>query len=157
MSSAEDITLLSREALLALVAQLQRQVSDLQRQLTESSATIGALRAENAQLRRSTKRQAAPFSKGTRVTKPKRPGRKPGSGTFSFRKAPKPQEITEPPVDVKVTLEACPDCGGRLEEERVDFAYITDIPEIPRPNPDSIGAVPGVGLPLHRVWPTGTG
>ena len=74
MSSAGDITSLSREALLALVAQLQRQVSDLQRQLTESSATLEVLRAENAQLRRSAKRQAAPFSKGTRVTKPKRPG-----------------------------------------------------------------------------------
>jgi hypothetical protein len=34
---------------------------------------------------------------------------------------------------VPVTLEACPSCGGRLAEERVDLAYITDIPLLPRP------------------------
>jgi transposase len=36
-------------------------------------------------------------------------------------------------VDVPVTLEACPDCGGRLEEVRVDWAYPTDLPTLPRP------------------------
>jgi transposase len=36
-------------------------------------------------------------------------------------------------VDVPVTLDACPACGGRLEEERVDLAYTTEIPEMPRP------------------------
>lgn len=126
MSSPKDITSLSREELLVLVAQLQRQVAEL-------TATIEVLRAENMALKRGAKRQAAPFAKGTRVVNPKRPGRKPGSGPFSFREAPPPEAITEPPVDVPVTLVACPDCGGRLEEERVDFAYITDIPPTPRP------------------------
>ena len=50
MSFAEDSAFLSREALLALVTQLQRQVSELQRQLTESSATIEELRTQNAQV-----------------------------------------------------------------------------------------------------------
>ena len=126
MSSSENPDLLSREDLLALVAQLQRQVAEL-------SATVEELRAENAQLQRGAKRQAAPFSRGTRTRQPKRPGRKPGQGTFSFRQAPRPEEITEPPVDVPVTLESCPGCGGRLVEERVDFAYITDLPPLPRP------------------------
>jgi hypothetical protein len=97
MKSPEDITSLSREELLA----------------------------ENAQLQRSVKRQATPFSKGTKVRQPKGPGGKPGSGTFSFRQAPRREEITEPPVEVPVTLEACPGCDGQLEKERIDFAYIT--------------------------------
>ena len=133
MKSSDDMASLSREDLVGLVAEQQRLIDGLQSQVTALTATIEALRAEISGLKRSTKRQAAPFSKGTRVSKPKRPGRKPGSGTFSFRQTPEPEEFTEPPVDVPVILEACPECGGRLEEERVDFAYVTDIPEIPRP------------------------
>jgi hypothetical protein len=121
MGTPEDISSLNREALLVLMAQLQEQIADL-------SAAIEALQAENDKLQRSTKRQAAPFSKSTRVNKPKRPRRKPGSGAFSFRQAPKPEEITETPVEVSVSQEACPGCGGRLAEERVDLAYIIDLP-----------------------------
>ena len=73
---------------MALVAVLQRQVA--------------ALRADIARLTREGKRQAAPFSKGSRVSQPKRPGRKPGSGTFHYREAPLSAQITEPPVDVPV-------------------------------------------------------
>ena len=124
MKLPRDITSLSREELLALVAQLERQVAQL-------SASLEALQAENARLRRSNKRQAAPFSKGDRASKPKRPGRQPGSGTFSFRRAPRPEEITEPPVAVPVSQKACPGCGGGLEEERVELAYITDLPQMP--------------------------
>jgi len=126
MKLPEHITDLSRKELQALVVELQRQ-------LAQAVATIEELRAEVAQLKRSTKRQAAPFSKGSRVTKPKPPGRQPGRGAFSYRQVPSPEEITEPPVNVPVTLESCPDCGGKLEEERVDFAYITDVPPMPRP------------------------
>jgi transposase len=133
MRPSEDITSLSHEELVALVAELQRQVAQLQGQLALATATIEALRAENAQLQQSAKRQAAPFSRPTRIANPKRPGRKPGSGTFSFRKAPQPHEITEPPVDVRVQLEACPACGGALEEERVDMAYVTELPAMPKP------------------------
>jgi hypothetical protein len=101
MKSPKDIPSLSREELLVLVAQLERQVAEL-------SAALEVLQAENAQLQRSNKRQPAPFSKGTRVSKPKRPGRQPGSGTFSFRQAPKLEEITEPRVEVPVSQGACP-------------------------------------------------
>src|SRR5918992_3216779 len=124
MSSLEDTESLSREELLALLAELQRQVAEL-------TASNESLRSEIAELKRSTKRQAAPFSKGTRVSNPKRPGRKPGEGTFSFRQAPRPEEITEPPVNVPVTLECCPRCGEKLAEERVDLAYLTELPPMP--------------------------
>ena len=109
-------------------------VAELQRQIAE-------LRAEIDELKRGGKRQAAPFSKGTRVAEPKPPGRKPGSGTFRYREAPPPEAITAPPVDVKVTLDACPACGGPLEEERVDFAYRTELPARPRPQ-----------VTQYRVW-----
>ena len=126
MSSLEDLESLSREKLLALLAELQRQVAEL-------TASNESLRREIAELKRSTKRQAAPFSKGTQVSHPKRPGRQPGEGTFSFRQAPRPEEITQPPVNVPVTLECCPRCGEKLTEERVALAYITELPPMPRP------------------------
>lgn len=126
MTLPEHITSLNRDGLLALIAEQQRQIAEL-------TARIMALQAENERLKRGSNRQAAPFSKGTRVDQPKPPGRKRGVGLFRYREVPPPEQVTEPPVEVKVTLEACPDCGGQLEEERVDLVYMTDIPEIPRP------------------------
>src|ERR687891_1798737 len=126
MSSLEDMDSLNREERLALLVELQRQVGEL-------TASNASLRSEIAELQRSTKRQAAPFSKGTRVSDPKRPGRQPGEGTFSFRQAPRPEAITEPPVNVPVTLECCLRCGGKLAEERGDLAYITDLSPLPPP------------------------
>ena len=126
MTSSANLTSLSQEALVALVAELQHQLAEL-------TARNAALQAEIERLTRDTKRQAAPFSKGARVAKPKRPGRKPGTGLFRYREVPLAAQLTEPPVDVPVTLEACPGCGGLLREERVDFAYTTDLPPLPRP------------------------
>jgi transposase len=141
MIAPKRLTSLSREELLALVAELQRQMTALQRQVAELAASNETLRAEIEQLKRSGKRQAAPFSKGTREPEPKCPGRKPGSGAFRYREAPPPETITEPPVDVQVPHDACPACGGELVEERVDFAYRTELPELPRPQ-----------VTRYRVW-----
>ena len=66
------------------------------------------LRRQLAAAQRAGKRQAAPFSKGGRTDKPRRPGRKPGIGSFSHRKPPSPDEVTEPPVDVEVAGDTCP-------------------------------------------------
>ena len=112
--------------LIALVSRQQDQVARL-------TATIKELRKELAEAKRAGKRQAAPFSKGGRTNRPKRPGRKPGIGSFSYRKPPSPDEVTEPPVDVEVAGDNCPGCGGVLEQEGVDVAYVTDIPAMPRP------------------------
>jgi transposase len=127
MIEPRDLSALSREELLALVADLQRQIIEL--------------RAEIDQLKRGEKRQAAPFSKGTRIPEPKPPGRKPGAGPFRYREAPPPEAITALPIGVRVTLETCPACGGPLEEERVDLAYRTEIPAHPRPQ-----------VTQYRVW-----
>jgi hypothetical protein len=129
-----DLLELSREELLALVVKLQRQVTELR-------ASNEALRAEIDQRTRGGTRQAAPLSKGTRVAEPKPPGLNPGSGTFRYREAPPPKAVTEPPGDVRVTRDACPACGGPLQEERVDVASWTEIPARPQPQ-----------VTPYRVW-----
>jgi transposase len=70
-----DLLALSREELLALLGELQCQI-------TEWRASHEALRTEIDQRKRRGKRQAAPFSKGTRVASATSPGRKPGAGPF---------------------------------------------------------------------------
>jgi transposase len=114
MSEPKDLPTLTREELLAWVVARQRQIAELR-------TSHEAVRAELDQLTRGGRRQAAPFSRGIRVTDPKPPGRKPGCGTFRYRDAPPPETVTEPPVEVLVTRAGCPTCGGPLAEERVDF------------------------------------
>ncbi len=111
MDTPEDIASLSWEELLALVAEQQQQITQLQGQLAKATATIESLQVEVERLTREKKRQATPFSKGTRVSKPKRPGRQPGEGTFSFRQAPRPEEITGPPMNVGTGIHTL---GARL-------------------------------------------
>ena len=126
MMKPKDSTSVSRDELLALVVRLQRQVEEL-------TAVNEALRQENADLKRGGKRQASPFSKGTRVEYRKGPGRKPGEGPFAYRKAPRLEELTAPVVDVPVTEGVCTSCGGELALERVEFASVTDLSPLPRP------------------------
>jgi len=114
-----DLAALDRDALIAPVRKL--------------FAEVEALRAEVENLKRSGKRQAAPFSKGTRVKDPKRPGRKPGQGTFERRQAPDSATLSEPPIAVPVAETACPTCGDRLVADRVEEASIVDLPEVVRP------------------------
>ena len=101
--------------------------------LAQLTAANEELHKQVAELKRAGKRQAAPFSKGGRSSRPKRPGRKPGMGSFSYRKSPSPDEVTEPLVEVAVAEDTCPGCGGRLEHEGMGVAYATDIPPVPRP------------------------
>lgn len=91
-----DFPALSREDLLAWVAELQRQIAKL-------TANKKVLCAELEPRRRSRKRS----------------GRKPGSGPFRYRESPPPEAITGPPVAVTARLAACPVCGGLPMEERV--------------------------------------
>ena len=109
------------------------QVDRLQDRNARLTTTIKELRKQLAAAQRAGKRQAAPFSKGRRTSKPRRPGRKPGMGNFSYRKPPPVDELTAPITDVTVTADSCPGCGGILEHEGESVAYVTDIPEMPRP------------------------
>ena len=110
--SGTDLARLDRDALIALVLKL--------------AAGVEALK-------RSGRRQAAPFSKGTRVNDPERPGRKPGQGPFQRRQAPDPESLSEPPIDVPAAETDCPRCGGELGDDRVQAAWIVDLPEVVRP------------------------
>ena len=61
------------------------------------------------------------------------PGRKPGQGRFIFRTLPRPDQWTAPPIEVRLPDPVCPRCGKTLQEHRVDFAAVTDIPPKPKP------------------------
>ena len=126
MCTSKDFPPCQHDELIALVERLQEQVAGLK-------AANEELQRQLAELQRAGKRQAAPFSKGRRTSSPKRPGRKPGQGMFSYRKLPSPDQVTEPIVEVAVSVEVCPGCGGRLEDEGMGVAYVTDIPPIRRP------------------------
>ena len=102
MCEAKDFPSSERDELMGLVTQLQGQVAQL-------TAANEELHKQVAELKRAGKRQAAPFSKGGRSSRPKRPGRKPGMGSFSYRKSPSPDEVTEPLVEVAVAEAPAPD------------------------------------------------
>jgi transposase len=97
---------------------------------------VERLERENAELRkrleeaqRSGKRQAAPFSKGPPKRNPKKPGRKPGRGYGKHHARAVPQKVDRV-VDVPFAGTCCPDCGGALENERVEKQFVTDIPPV---------------------------
>jgi hypothetical protein len=73
-----DYASLPRERLVELIAGLLEVTRALERELEEFKAA--------------TKR--APFSKGSKPGKHKRPGRRPGKGRFTNRQPPTPDEVT---------------------------------------------------------------
>src|SRR3954453_6351276 len=123
------------------LAPLLTELAALKARVEELLAENAALRAQLDRLARDAKRQAAPFSKGRRKAQPKRPGRKPGRGHFTFRTLPTPDQWTAPPIEVRLPDPACSGCGEPLQEHRVELAAVTDLP--PRPKP--------VVQP-YRVW-----
>jgi transposase len=115
------------------LAALLTELASLKARVEELLAENAALRAQLDRLARDAKRQAAPFSKGQRKAQPKRPGRKPGRGRFTFRTLPTPDQWTEPPIEVRLPDPACSCCGEPLQEHRVDLAAVTDLPPQPKP------------------------
>jgi len=112
--------------LIALVMELREQNARL-------AAEIAALKRRLEEKERSSKRQAAPFSKGGKKANPKKPGRKPGEGKFSRRDLPTEEEITHR-VQVPLQGDRCPFCGSsNLGEVRIERAFCTDISESPKP------------------------
>ena len=78
-----------------LRAEYERRIAAFEARNAELSALVVAQAEQIARLtkllnetRRGGKRQAAPFSKGMPSLDPKRPGRKPGEGTFKRRAVP---------------------------------------------------------------------
>ena len=106
-----DLESLGREELIQIVLDQHR--------------LIEQLRADVEQLKK--RGSAAPFSRGTRKSNPKAPGRKPGEGYFRFRKEPE-QAKKEGATTVPVCATGCPCCGGELGEARQEIVSTTDIP-----------------------------
>ena len=107
---------------------LRRERDRLQREREQMRREIERLRKALDAARRAGKRQAAPFSRGKPKAKPKRPGRKPGQRYGRQGRRPIPSRIDE-------TYEAplpdcCPDCGGRVQGDRVATQYQEDIPPV---------------------------
>jgi transposase len=107
-------------------ALLRAEVDRLARENQRLQARVAELTAQVEQLRRAAKRQAAPFSKDAPARKPRRPGRKAGTGYGRHGRRPVPQRIDRV---VAVALPGCcPHCGDRLEVERVACQYQEDLP-----------------------------
>src|SRR5271168_2671597 len=100
MSPSYDDLLAENERLRQQLAQLQHAHDALRQQLEE------ALRA--------SKRQAAPFAKAPPQREPKKPGRKPGAQHGRHGHRPPPERVDE--THEAPLPDACPDCGGALEE-----------------------------------------
>lgn len=111
----------------------RREIDRLREDLRRSEAERQRLRRENEKLkdeleaaRRAVYRQAAPFSRGTRVAAPKRPGRT--AGTAYGRHAHR-----QPPTHVDETYDAplpacCPHCQGAVHPVRIATQYHEELP-----------------------------
>jgi transposase len=112
-----DDLLAENERLRQQLETLRRTCDELRRQLEASSHT--------------GKRQAAPFSKGPPKDQPRKPGRKAGQrhGRHGHRPPPQPDRVDE--THDAPLPDACPDCGGPVEETHVDQQFQTDLPRRP--------------------------
>lgn len=103
-----------------LIARLQDENAELKERIAQLEGAVDALR-------RSGKRQAAPFSKGEPSDQPARPGRKKGKrhGRHGHRMVPPNAERElEAPLP-----ECCPHCGEGVDFERWAEQYQTELPD----------------------------
>jgi transposase len=94
-------------------------------------AELEQVRGQLEASRRQAKRQAAPFAKGPPKPQPRKPGRKAGEahGRHGHRQPPAPQDIDE--VHEALLPQACPGCGGQVEETSVATQFQAEIPRKP--------------------------
>lgn len=111
-----------------VVSELRRENAELKRTLRRQQRQIEKLKKENERLRRQGKRQAAPFSKGPPKRDPKRPGRKPGKryGRRGQRKVPRHVDRT---VHVGCPV-FCPHCEAEVKLGAPATQYQIDLPQI---------------------------
>ncbi len=99
-----------------------RQLEEERQRLKEE---IKKLRKELETAQRASRRQAAPFSRGTPKSQPKRPGRKSGAAHGPHHQRPIPNHVDE---EILVSApEQCPACGGPLTVERIEPQYQEEI------------------------------
>jgi transposase len=110
-----------------------RRIAQLEADLRRSEAERQRLRRENEKLkdeleaaRRAVYRQAAPFSRGTRVAAPRRPGRTAGAA-YGVRASRQPPPRIDETYDAPLPA-TCPHCAGPVRGERVATQYHEDLP-----------------------------
>jgi transposase len=111
--------------------QLRRRQKELERERERFRQEQERLRRENEKLKRqlgeaqrANKRQAAPFSRGTRKQNPKKPGRKPGAAYGKRHGKAVPDQVDEV---IPVPPPAHCDCGGDVEVERIEPQFQQEI------------------------------
>jgi transposase len=116
-----------------IIEELRRENERLREDLRRSEAERQRLRRENEKLkddleaaRRAVYRQAAPFARGTRAVRPRRPGRRAGAAYGRHAHRPRPLQIDETyPVPLPA---ACPHCQGVVRCVRVATQYQEELP-----------------------------
>lgn len=129
---------------------LRQEIEQLRRREKHLEQERERLREENERLKRQleetqrdNKRQAAPFSRGTRKAHPQLPGRKPGKAYGKRGCKPIPEQVDE--VIAVPPPRQCA-CGGALKVEKDRVAVSTgDRAE------DHLAALGHSDLPLHGV------
>lgn len=104
--------------------QLEREQERLERERDRLRQENEKLKKQLEEAQRASKRQAAPFSRGTRKIDPKPPGRKPGSAYGQHHRKPIPKKVDEV---IPVPPPPHCDCGGELQVERMESQYQQEI------------------------------
>jgi transposase len=103
----------------------QEQIEKLHNENERLKREIERLRKQLEAALRTSKRQAAPFSRGEPKPNPKQPGRKPGARYGRHARRPIP-----PRVDNKICVplpKCCPGCGGKVTFESRQTQYQEEI------------------------------
>jgi transposase len=129
---------LSREGLLEVVARLEGEVDfqkkradALERRVEELEALSRQLKTDLDKALKYCRREGSVGGSGRKKAR-KKPGRRAGRGRFAHREAPRPEDLSGPPVDVPLPFR-CERCGGTLRETGTETVYNTELPERPRP------------------------
>jgi TolA-binding protein len=109
------------------IEQLHKEIDQLRQREKQLEQERERLRQENEKLKRqleeaqrASKRQAAPFPRGTRQQNPQTPGRKSGSAYGQRYSKAIPEKVDEV---ILVPPPAQCECGGSLEVERIESQY----------------------------------
>jgi transposase len=103
---------------------LQQERGRLEREREQLRQENEKLRKQLEEAQRAAKRQAAPFSRGTRKLNPKPPGRKSGSAYGQHSRKAIPKQVDEV---IAVPPPSHCECGGELEVERIESQYQQEI------------------------------
>ena len=103
---------------------LEQERGRLEREREQLRQENEKLKKQLEQAQRAAKRQAAPFSRGTRKLNPKPPGRKSGSAYGQHSRKAIPQQVDE---EIAVPPPSHCECGGELEVERIESQYQQEI------------------------------